>query len=389
MRILVIPPSDYLGHPNPCRLHHIFERISQQGDDVYVARFSLYENAVRRTNTTIISLGDRKINSLPLYYLLNAGAFVRSLVDAVKKYDIEIALLANLYPPYLLGHFMSERVVRVVDLLDHYPKVAGSNVPALFPKRAINAMFEGMMRSIIKGSDVTTACSYALAEYARKNGARNVHRIPNGVDESFLCDYEKEGHEIRRKLGLSERDIVLCYVGNVEYWLNLEELLLAIRSIKKNMGKSIKFLLVGGKLRTAYSDRLNNLVNSLGLNEAVLRVGFVPHEEVPKYIAAGDIGLIPKNMEDPVSSYSFPLKLWEYLAQGKPVISTSLPEVLLVARDVVSIADTQSQYVSCIANFLDDPETFLREAQEGRNLAKQHTWNKIATDYRALLKSIC
>jgi glycosyltransferase involved in cell wall biosynthesis len=389
MRILVLPPSDYLGHPNPCRLHHIFERISQLGDDVYVVRFSLYDKIVRKTNTNIVPLGDRKADSLSAYYLLNTGAFARTLTDAIRKHDIEMALFANLYPPYVLQHFLPDDVIRVVDVLDHYPKIAASNAPAMIPREFISPVFNHMMRSILKGSDATTACSYALAEYARENGARNVHRIPNGVEESFFLDYGKDADEIRRKLKISEHDVVLCYIGNIEYWLNLQEFLLAMRSVSKRTKTRLRLLLVGGKLRTTYAEKLTGLISSLGLGEDVLQVGFVPHEEVPRYVAASDIGLIPKNLEDPVSYYSFPLKLWEYLAQGKPVISTSLPEVLLVARGMVSIADTESEYVSHLTNYLNDREPFVRQGKMGRSIAKEHTWGKIAAEYRSLLRTLC
>jgi glycosyltransferase involved in cell wall biosynthesis len=389
MRILLIPPSDYLGHPNPGRVHHIFERISQLGDDVYVVRFTLYEKTVRRTNTTIISLGDKRVDSLSAYYLLNTGVFIKSILRAISEHDVEIVVYANLYPPYVIRRFVPNDVSGVVDMLDHYPKIAASQAPTVIPKEVLSPVFEHMMKSTLEGSDVTIACSYALAEYARHNGARAVYRIPNGVEESFFNNYETDGHEIRRKLGISERDVVLCFVGNIEYWLNLEEFLLAMRSVKKSTGKSIKLLLVGGKLRTTYADKLNNLVSLLGLGDDVVRVGFVPHEEVPKYIAASDMGLIPKNTEDPVSSYSFPLKLWEYLAQGKPVISTSIPEVLIVGRGVVSIADTENEYVAHMTNFLNDREAFMKQAQLGRSLAKEHTWGKIAANYRTLLQTLC
>jgi glycosyltransferase involved in cell wall biosynthesis len=389
MRILVLPPSDYLGHPNPCRLHHIFERISQLGDEVYVVRFSLYDKIIRKTNTNIVPLGDKRANSLSAYYLLNTTAFARTIAHAIRKHDIEIVLFANLYPPYVLQHFLPDDTIRVVDVLDHYPKVAASNIPSIIPREFISPIFDYMMRSILRGSDATTACSYALAEYARENGARNVHRIPNGVEESFFLDYGREADEIRRKLNISEHDVVLCYVGNVEYWLNLQEFLFAMRSVSKRTRTRLKFLLVGGKLRTTYAEKLSGLISSLGVSEDVLQVGFVPHEEVPKYVAASDIGLIPKNMGDPVSYFSFPLKLWEYLAQGKPVISTSLPEVLLVARGMVSIADTEKEYVSHLTNYLNDPEPFLRQGQMGRNLAREHSWGKIAAEYRAFLQTLC
>jgi glycosyltransferase involved in cell wall biosynthesis len=388
MRILVLPPNDYLGNPNPCRLHHIFEQFPAFGDEIFVMRFSLRDKIIRKSNVNVLSIGDVKFKSLPAYYLINSGVFAKSSMEIINRYDINIVLFANLYPPYVVSKVIPEGLLSVVDLVDHYPAIAAENAPKIIPKRFVDSVFSHMMRSVFSNSDSTIACSSTLAEYAKEGGANDVHRIPNGVEEYFFWDYEKEGIQLRHKLGVQDSDLLMCFVGNIEYWLDMENLLKAIYMVKKNAKKRIKFLIVGGKLTTNYVNVIENQVRALNLEENVIRVGFISHSEVPKYIAASDICVSPKNIRDPVSYYSSPVKVWEYLAQGKPVISTPIPEVIITASECVSIANTSAEYFSCITSFLEDPSCFIEKAKKGKELVKEYTWKKIAVTYRELLSNL-
>jgi glycosyltransferase involved in cell wall biosynthesis len=388
MRLLILPPSDYLGHPNPCRLHHIFEQFPAFGDEVYVMRFPLRDKIVRKSNATVFSMSDFKFKAPSVYYLLNSGVFAKSADDIIRKYDIDAVIFANLLPPYMVSKIIPRNVVSMVDLVDHYPAVAAMNTPKAFPKPFVNLVYSHIMKSVLSSCDCAVACSYTLAQYAKENGAHEVHRIPNGVEDYFFDDYGDEAKKIRQKIGATESDLVMCFVGNLEYWLNMKDLLDSIYHVKKNSERKIKFIIVGSKLSSNYASEVQNQVNALGLNENVVNIGFVDHKDVPKYIAAADLCVSPKNINDPVSFYSAPVKVWEYLSQEKPVISTPIPEVLLEARDCVSIANTSAEYYSCIMSFIENPGLFIEKAKRGKMLAREKTWKKIANDYRALVSKL-
>lgn len=351
-------------------------------------RFSLRDKIVRNSNATVFSIHDVKFKSPSAYYLANSGVFAKSATDIISKYDIDVAIFANLFPPYIVSRVIPDDVFSVVDLVDHYPAVAAANTPKAIPKQVVNLVFAHMMRSVITDADSTVACSYMLAEYAKQNGARDVHRIPNGVEDYFFWDYSKEANEIREKFGIKDSDLVLCFVGNLEYWLDMKELLAALHMVKKKTKKRIRFLIVGGKLSTSYANDVENQIKALKLEENVINLGFVSHNNVPKYIATSDICVSPKNVRDPVSYYSAPVKVWEYLAQGKPVISTPIPEVLLGAKDCISIANTSAEYFSCIMSFIEDSSHLIEKAKKGKAFAKEQTWKKIAANYRALLSTL-
>jgi glycosyltransferase involved in cell wall biosynthesis len=388
MKILILPPSDYLGHPNPCRLHHIFEQFPEFGDEIYVMRFSIQDKIARKSNGTVFSIGDIQSNSLAKYYLINSGLFAKSASEIINKYGIDVILYSNLFPPYLVSKSVPKDLLSVVDLVDHYPTVAAENVPGFMPKGLVNFAFSRMMKSIISNSDSSIGCSYKLAEYAKSMGAKDVHRIPNGVEEYFFLDYQKDAAQIRQKLKINDSDLSICFVGNVEYWLSMGEFMDALYMLKKKISRKIKFYIVGGKLTTNYMGQIESKVRELNLGENVIQVGFVPHSDVPKYIAAADLCVSPKNPLDPVSYYSSPVKVWEYLAQEKPVISTPVPEILSCATGCVSIANNKEDYFNHLKAFIYDPKPFKERAEKGKTMIQQYTWQKVAKNYRILLSNL-
>jgi hypothetical protein len=87
MKILILPPSDYLGHPNPCRLHHIFEQFPEFGDEIYVMRFSIQDKIVRKSNGTVFSICDVQSESLAKYYLINSCIFAKSASEIIANLE--------------------------------------------------------------------------------------------------------------------------------------------------------------------------------------------------------------------------------------------------------------------------------------------------------------
>ena len=96
-------------------------------------------------------------------------------------------------------------------------------------------------------------------------------------------------------------------------------------------------------------------------------LGYIPQEEAPPYCKVFDVCIIPYRTDSRFNYYVNPLKLHEYTAMGKPVVTTHIPEVES-HKDLVWIADTPEQFVACIEEALqtDSPakiEDRLRHAQ--------------------------
>jgi len=188
---------------------------------------------------------------------------------------------------------------------------------------------------------------FALAIYARsirRERDGRVYIVPNGVSEHFFKLYD--GSQVRRKLGYEEDDLVVGYIGSVEFWLDMKTLIKALSKAHRE-GLRIKFLLIGGRLQTSYAGKVAKWIREDGIEHITNWIGFVEHDKVPEYIAALDIGTIPFDAENPTAYYAAPNKLWEYLSQGASVVATPIPEALAY-RNLVYIARTEEEYVAII-----------------------------------------
>ena len=94
------------------------------------------------------------------------------------------------------------------------------------------------------------------------------------------------------------------------------------------------------------------------------------YAELPRYVAAFDVGLIP-HVANAYTRSCFPLKLYEYLAAGKPVVASGVPELAGMEPDVV-LADGARAFVEAVQDALkhDGEADQLRR----RQLADRNSW---------------
>ncbi|NOS67622.1 MAG: glycosyltransferase [Candidatus Peribacteraceae bacterium] len=138
--------------------------------------------------------------------------------------------------------------------------------------------------------------------------------------------------------------------------------------------------IVGGPLK--WQKIYEEHARSKGLDDHVVRFqGRITAAEVPSAIAACDICIYPA----PKTDHPFfmrdtsPLKLFEYLAAGRPVICADIPPVrdVVDSKSVKFFAPGDSQdLAAAIKDILDHPEEASRRAEEGRRIVQEHSWEK-------------
>ena len=123
------------------------------------------------------------------------------------------------------------------------------------------------------------------------------------------------------------------------------------------------------------------LLERLSRQPNVRWLGEKPYAEVPRYVAAFDVGLIPY-VSNAYTRSCFPLKLYEYLAAGKPVVATGLPELAGMDPDVV-LSETPSAFIAAIQDALErNTDVDRRRRQE---IAARNSWE---TRARRLLELV-
>lgn len=115
-------------------------------------------------------------------------------------------------------------------------------------------------------------------------------------------------------------------------------------------------------------------------------VGHRRFEQLPEYLAAMGVGLVPYN-HTPFNEASFPLKTLEYLAAGRPVVATNLPAIRWLNCPFIEVADAPIAFVSAVVRALDAPHD--RPAQrELQDFAGEHTWDVRATQFLRAIAAV-
>jgi glycosyltransferase involved in cell wall biosynthesis len=385
-RILLIPTSDYTGHPFMQRQNHIFERISSYGLlEVHVIGFRLFENQRLKTTTFIHDIGDLKVKPVGLYYLLNLPIHGGLIGEVVKREGIDLLVMSNLSPCLSYKAIGTRSVPAVFDLPDYFPASASGYLADYGTKGGLllESAFQGMLKFIVKDVNAMTVASNALSEYADKLGVKEPIYLPNGVDQQFFGSFD--GKMVRERYGIGEDELVVGYVGSLAFWLNMPRLLEGITmAIQK--GVPLKLLIVGGNLHGDYVSMLKKWIAQAGISDHVLFTGFVPYTEVPAYIAAMDIGTLPHDEGNPVGYYAGPNKFWEYLSQGKPVFASPIPESY-VYEDFIEIIPSAEEFCNRLLAYSKNPEPFLAKSGKGRVKARTMTWDKAARSMQDLILS--
>lgn len=384
MNVLLIPASDWLRHPVPSRHHHIFE-IMAESDNVHVIHFDLYPKNVSRETRVIL----HKINKIPSkglasYYILNMLFYWKKIVNIIKSEKIDVVVVSNLIPgiPALLGNLGCRFVFDLKDMLS-------DNSAIYYKNNVLSSLIKGtsewLLRRLLKGADQVITVSMYLVNYLRQIGVKGVSLITNGVDLSiFEPNLRPKGINPNLIYEL-EKNKVVGFVGTIDRWIDFETVLKALQELSSKIN-DVKLLIIGGKMVTDYFDEIKSLVKNFGLQDRVIFTGFVPHKDVPYYINLMDVCLIPLKVDLRLNQARCPDKLFEYLACGKPVVSTKLSEVIRIEQEAVKFYDDASSLTRILADILQDVS--LQESMKKRalNTAKKYDWLLITKKYRETLK---
>lgn len=212
----------------------------------------------------------------------------------------------------------------------------------------------------------------------------SVHYLPSGANVRTVTVRDRT--KCRRSLGIPVDGPVACFVGWVQYDLEL-----AIRAfaVARAGIPGARLLLVGPKNREA-----GRLVEDLGLSAAVADFGPRPFEEIPTFLGAADVLLLPMS-DNLMNRARGPIKLGDYLAAGRAIVANPVGDLVeIFERDDVGLlaGETPESYGAAIAELLADEERCIRMGRRAREVAEQrYAWRHLAPAlldvYRAALEA--
>ncbi|HVV95306.1 MAG TPA: polyhydroxyalkanoic acid system family protein, partial [Hyphomicrobiales bacterium] len=151
--------------------------------------------------------------------------------------------------------------------------------------------------------------------------------LPNAVDPGEFLPMPKDD-ELRRRYGIDAGTLAIVYCGSLTVYEGLDDLIAAV-GLLRDRGLAVRFVVVGdGEVREA----LGRQAEALGLQDEVIFVGRVPPEEVRRYWSLADIVALPRKPMQ-VCEVVSPLKPFEAMAMGKPVVLSDLAALREIVRD--------------------------------------------------------
>lgn len=224
----------------------------------------------------------------------------------------------------------------------------------VFCKEKHVAYYTELQRQLVEQSDFTIISALKLKDdiMAVKKNAQ-IEYIANGVDADFFI---REG--ARAAMPEPMRNLprpIIGFIGSLFHWIDIKLIEKTAQALPDH-----SFVLVG----PVHEVSIPNLPN-------IYHLGPKPYSQIPAYVNAFDVCLIPF-IADQLSDKVDPIKVYEYLALGKPVVAINLPE-LEKMKNLIYLAKDDNDFISSVkqAVYENNAELKIERVQ----YAKDNSWD--------------
>jgi glycosyltransferase involved in cell wall biosynthesis len=229
--------------------------------------------------------------------------------------------------------------------------------------------------AVLRAADLRVAVSdEVLRDIAPYAASGSSITVPNGVDTD-LFEPRPDRRQARAAFGLPSGDLLLGFTGSLRPWHGLDIAVAALAELPE----WVTLVVAGdGPVR----GQLEQQAAALGVGHRIRWLGALAHERVPQMLAACDLALAPYP-ELPNFGFS-PLKLYEYLAAGVPVVASDIGQIRRALSGgrwgrLVPPGDA-SALAAALTSELADPQAAKLRAEAAREYAmSRHGWTERAT----------
>lgn len=244
----------------------------------------------------------------------------------------------------------------------------------------------------VREADRTVVISEAMKALLIERGApaERISVIPNGVDAERFGEVDPgDLTALRAQLGIPAEARVHGYVSNISVREGHATLLEA-HALLRERHRDLFCLIVGdGPLRQTIERR----ARELGVGGSVIFAGEAPHARIPLHYRLFDIFVVPR-VRDFAGDHVTPLKPFEAMAAGRPVVMSALPVTHeIVGRDgergrLAAPGDAES-LARVIGELLDNPDQAAALADRGRAwVAAERGWDRLLARYDTIYREL-
>jgi glycosyltransferase involved in cell wall biosynthesis len=310
--------------------------------------------------------------------VVSTGIFARRGFDVMHAHNPPDTLFLAAVPFKLLGKKF------VFDQHDLCPELYRSRYSAA---EGVYTRFLRMFEwCSLKLADVTIATneSYKQIQIERANKSpADVFVVRNGPNQMRMTPAAPSA----RLKGMNKS--ILCYIGSLNPQDGVDYLLRSLRHLMHGLNRSDFYCLIMGTGDSLQD--LRDLAGNLQLNGCVELTGFVSDEDLQANLAAADICVDP-DPSSPLNDLSTWIKVMEYMAAAKPIVTFDLKETRFSARHAAIYVkpNNETEFAEAIAQLMDQPELRKQMGTYGRRRVEDELqWakvgNNLLTAYETLL----
>lgn len=267
----------------------------------------------------------------------------------------------------------------IIDIRDIWPESVES-VGAV-KNKALLKQGEKLAKWIYKNADHITATSPGIEKKILQAGQANITVLPNGA-ELDLFRPNINGSHMRRVWNLGNKFIIL-YTGNLGLAQAPEVILSAAEILKNDV--EILFLIVGSGI---LAQKLQKKAEEKNLTNIIF-AGARPRTEMPQFVAASNVCIIPYRASDTFRN-TFPSKMFDYMAGGKPIIINlkgEASDLIEKAQCGFCVAEENAESLAQkITGLKENPTLANQLGKNGRDFVENaYTREKISEELEKLL----
>jgi glycosyltransferase involved in cell wall biosynthesis len=387
MKILVVQESDWFDR-GPLQSHHLMERLSKRGHEIIVIdtdirtknnkkklvskreEFKQVHKVIEEGNVTVIRPSIIKIPVLN--YLSLIFTHTREIQRQLDDFKPDVIVGFGILNANIANYLGKKRGIPFVYyIIDELHRL----VPQKFfqiPARIIEC-------KNMKNADKIISINEGLREYTIRMGAKKERTevVPGGVELDFFNKIDT--NIVREKYGIKDDEIILFFMGLLYRFSGLIEV---AKDLEKLNDNKIKLLILG---KGDLWEDLQNIKKKNGMDKRIIMEGWKPYEEIPKYLAAADICLLPAQKND-IMMNIVPIKIYEYMAMGKPVIATKLPGMMKEFGEGNGVVFVDQPYdVILKVKEMCSVNSTKVEGNKARKFVEPFRWESITKDFESLL----
>lgn len=353
---------------NPFTIKRVFRRfrskqIQSRLQPLFLGR--AIEKQIELNNTNLINVRPRVV--FPINFLkrgktynllsrLNNFLLTLAIKSVIKKHNLSDFIIINSFNPFYLPN-----VQKLNPALSIYHCVDSIADSKYIRKHGILLEQEAM-----RNYDITITTSKNLFEKASQF-SRQVFCIPNAADYAHFQKAATQKFDRPPELMGLERKKIIGYIGNICLRINYE----LLRKLSENHPDKIILMIGPVTEQDFYRYKLDKQHN-------IITTGKKPYADLPRYLHFFDCAIIPFKCNE-LTSNIYPLKLNEYLAAGKPVVTTNFSMDLQDFGNMIDVENSVDRFVNKVSEVIvTDSESKQKRRMA---IAMKNTWSSRIEDF--------